>query len=306
LIGPLFVCVALTLISACAYTFFGGLLPYWHGSITSPAGIVHTLFAFFLASQLAFNYVATVITSPGHAPVVPKTPANAALLDQLAEERKPPKGQGFSRYCKSCAAPKPPRSHHCGICGKCVLKMDHHCPWVNNCVGHANHRTFTLFLVYLSFSCAWVAAWSYLPNKERVLLGVNWYSFSDRATLVFTFVITSTISVAVGLMAVWHVYLGFSAQTTIEFYFNRWQATQAGRRGERYLQPYDLGFGRNFADFFGVRVPSKRRLGVLDFLSMGWQAIEPSFKGSRGDGIVYDRNDHQDQFTFLAPSDHNV
>lgn len=29
--------------------------------------------------------------------------------------------------CKKCDSPKPPRTHHCSVCNKCVLKMDHHC-----------------------------------------------------------------------------------------------------------------------------------------------------------------------------------
>ena len=34
---------------------------------------------------------------------------------------------GGARYCKKCAAYKPPRTHHCRRCGHCVLRMDHHC-----------------------------------------------------------------------------------------------------------------------------------------------------------------------------------
>lgn len=33
--------------------------------------------------------------------------------------------------CKKCIAPKPPRTHHCSICNRCVLKMDHHCRILN-------------------------------------------------------------------------------------------------------------------------------------------------------------------------------
>lgn len=29
--------------------------------------------------------------------------------------------------CKKCDYPKPPRTHHCSVCKKCILKMDHHC-----------------------------------------------------------------------------------------------------------------------------------------------------------------------------------
>jgi hypothetical protein len=40
--------------------------------------------------------------------------------------------------CGQCQTYKPPASHHCRICNRCVSKMDHHCPWMNNCVGAAN------------------------------------------------------------------------------------------------------------------------------------------------------------------------
>ena len=40
--------------------------------------------------------------------------------------------------CGQCQTFKPPQSHHCRICNRCVSRMDHHCPWMNNCVGAAN------------------------------------------------------------------------------------------------------------------------------------------------------------------------
>ena len=40
--------------------------------------------------------------------------------------------QGAIRYCDKCEAIKPDRSHHCSVCGACVLKMDHHCKCILN------------------------------------------------------------------------------------------------------------------------------------------------------------------------------
>lgn len=55
--------------------------------------------------------------------------------------------------CGQCQTYKPPASHHCRICNRCVSKMDHHCPWMNNCVGAANLKHFILFLFY-TWTCA--------------------------------------------------------------------------------------------------------------------------------------------------------
>ena len=34
--------------------------------------------------------------------------------------------------CRACRSYKPPGSHHCRICNRCVSRMDHHCPWVSS------------------------------------------------------------------------------------------------------------------------------------------------------------------------------
>ncbi|KAI0978621.1 hypothetical protein GJ496_010652 [Pomphorhynchus laevis] len=49
-------------------------------------------------------------------------------------------------WCKYCNGYKPPRSHHCKKCKRCVILMDHHCPWINGCVGYFNRRIFITYL----------------------------------------------------------------------------------------------------------------------------------------------------------------
>lgn len=71
--------------------------------------------------------------------------------------RPPPNFDSPVSICKSCVSPKPPRTHHCSVCKRCVLKMDHHCPWLNNCVGHFNHRYFYLFCVYMTLGTIFVS-----------------------------------------------------------------------------------------------------------------------------------------------------
>lgn len=51
--------------------------------------------------------------------------------------------------CGQCQTFKPPMSHHCRICNRCISRMDHHCPWMNNCVGANNLSKSEYFITFL-------------------------------------------------------------------------------------------------------------------------------------------------------------
>eukprot|EP00553_Chaetoceros_curvisetus_P001919 CAMPEP_0204618974 /NCGR_PEP_ID=MMETSP0717-20131115/5466_1 /ASSEMBLY_ACC=CAM_ASM_000666 /TAXON_ID=230516 /ORGANISM="Chaetoceros curvisetus" /LENGTH=388 /DNA_ID=CAMNT_0051632845 /DNA_START=123 /DNA_END=1289 /DNA_ORIENTATION=+ len=67
--------------------------------------------------------------------------------------------------CSVCGTYKPPKTHHCRICNRCIAGMDHHCPWMNNCVGIGNLKHFMLFLIYV-----WVAS-----AYALITFGLNYF-----------------------------------------------------------------------------------------------------------------------------------
>jgi hypothetical protein len=64
---------------------------------------------------------------------------------------------------------------------------------------------------------------------------------SERSAIVFAFVIALSVGLAVSVLFFWHLYLVFTAQTTIEFYQNQNRRARARARGEVWLNPFDLG-----------------------------------------------------------------
>jgi len=248
LVGPIFVIIATVLISGVIVIFFRAILPYY-GDYTSFFGLTHIAIGGYFTFCIYFNYFMAIFTSPGGVPEDHKQPNTP---EQTQGETSVKKGQGFSRYCKECKKPKPPRSHHCSICKRCVLKMDHHCPWISNCVGFYNHKYFVLFMFYLWVGCLYVATMSYVPFQVSSDFKVPWKGFSSRGTIIFTFVITVAVSIALGFMLIWQLYLVFTNQTTIEFYFNKYKQSQAKSKGEIYHNPFDLGVRKNLQLFFGL------------------------------------------------------
>jgi hypothetical protein len=94
----------------------------------------------------------TSLTDPGSVPVQAIPSERQRLL------------KDSHSMCGQCQTFKPPGSHHCRICNRCISRMDHHCPWMNNCVGAANLKHFLLFLLY-TWTCAafslGVFGWNY-------------------------------------------------------------------------------------------------------------------------------------------------
>jgi palmitoyltransferase len=252
--GPILVVLAWSLFIAMVYIYFYHLLPTYNFDSFSFPGILITPLGLFILFNLFYNHIMTIFTPPGTIGADVPTPDNIDLL--LSEEANFIKrGLTFGKYCKTCRKPKPPRTHHCHICKRCVLKMDHHCPWVANCVGHGNYRYFFLFLVYLCAGCFFLGALclpSVMMNDARLSREERLRRAPHEGAIFFAMILCITAFFALGAMALLHLYLILTNQTTIELYHNRRLSRSAKARGEIHHNPYDLGRKKNFDAVFGV------------------------------------------------------
>ncbi|EKX31562.1 hypothetical protein GUITHDRAFT_45920, partial [Guillardia theta CCMP2712] len=135
------------------------------------------------------------------------------------------------RLCKTCKLVRPERSHHCSVCGHCVLRMDHHCPFTNCCVGLRNHGYFFLWLAgvwlgsgygsAISFSSFSVCVWTgYLYGVEK-LTPLELDKCIEMGKRSFIFLPALCIFLFMCILGGWHLLLIATNQTTIEFYRNR-------------------------------------------------------------------------------------
>ncbi|KAD6453141.1 hypothetical protein R6Q59_015041 [Mikania micrantha] len=202
-----------------------------------------------LLVMLLWSYFSVVLTDPGGVP-----PNYRPIVDEERGDVDRLTGSEFSslttleptnariRYCRKCNHIKPPRCHHCSVCGRCVLKMDHHCVWVVNCVGALNYKYFLLFLFYTLLETTLVTL-SLLPYfitffSDGEIAG----SPSTLATTFLAFVLNLAFALSVFGFLIMHASLVSGNTTTIEAY-------------EKKTSPkwrYDLGRKRNFEQVFGT------------------------------------------------------
>lgn len=219
-----------------------------NGGLDSLVALAVLLLFHVLLVMLLWSYFSVVFTDPGGVPpnwkpVVDEENGEADLLagsefSQLAGE---PTNLGV-RYCRKCNQLKPPRCHHCSVCGRCVLKMDHHCVWVVNCVGALNYKYFLLFLFYTFLETTLVTL-SLLPHfimffSDEEIPG----SPSSLATTFLAFVLNLAFALSVFGFLIMHISLVAGNTTTIEAYEKK--TTPKWR--------FDLGRKKNFEQVFGM------------------------------------------------------
>ncbi|KIJ62536.1 hypothetical protein HYDPIDRAFT_182622 [Hydnomerulius pinastri MD-312] len=308
------------------------LVNHYIRTLHSTTGFLIHLLVTYTLTFLAFSsLIVCVARDPG--PVSPEKPAveeedndrDDALGLREALMAGPDHDDDYLspvKWCRKCWAPRPERTHHCGLCGRCVLKMDHHCPWLGGkCVGHRTYPAFFHFISCITLLSAYIALiagrafWWSFNNPNSVL---------DQATPVHELFLTAAgviFALVVGSFTIYHMYLISTNQTTLEslspFLLLRhipplpvslrlsdpplehelsYKQRRIVRDAHRAVKLYDLGWRKNWAQVFGW---NKQR---------GWVYRITYGGASKGDGRSFPRNPRAEEIlsklaTRLATAD---
>lgn len=159
--------------------------------------------------------------------------------------------------CETCGLSRPPRTHHCSVCGQCVLRYDHHCPWVANCVGIANHGYFLKFLLFGGLATGVCFALDVYGVASGVAIGWKGPAGAVDAPKVFGMVVgflVAFISFVLCLsMLADQLAAALRNETSCERSTNRFYRIEARRHKMTFKYPYDLGRRENMREIFGPR-----------------------------------------------------
>ncbi|KAI5102984.1 putative palmitoyltransferase ZDHHC16 isoform X1, partial [Silurus meridionalis] len=298
--GVVFVCLVISLTSSVVLIVYLYVLPLIVHTYPTHWVLWHLCYGHWNVVNVVFHYYRAVTTSPGN------SPQEKADFPTVT-------------ICKKCIVPKPARTHHCSICNTCVLKMDHHCPWLNNCVGHFNHRYFFSFCLYMTMGCIYCSisakdmfldAYNAIEvgKKNYIFLPSNASSFffflykyksyyqtpppyftSEEKffhkSLLYLWVLTSSVAVALGGLTIWHAVLITRGETSVERHINRKERKRRKQIGKAFRNPYHQGAINNWKILFGVEKSSHWITRVL----------LPSSHPPHGDGITWDCPPHKHQ-----------
>lgn len=221
----------------------------WFGLGSSP-GLMNAVIYTALAVMCVYNYALAVFTDPGRVP----SNFQPDIEDSSSSVHEVKRKGGDLRYCQKCSQYKPPRTHHCRICRRCVLKMDHHCTWINNCVGLANYKIFFVFVTYAVIACIYsllllLGSLTIVPHRnEQKIEGLL------QAIYVICFLLLVAITVALSYLWSWHLQLILRNQTTIEQLEGVRALWLADKGGDVYIHPYNIGSYENLISVLGPNV----------------------------------------------------
>ncbi|CAG9329274.1 unnamed protein product [Blepharisma stoltei] len=232
--------------------------------LSIPLIFLYTIFHFDLVLIL-WSYIRVVATDPGTIPeyfdFLPNNTTEGLTTDHIEADVYAAK----IGMCNKCHQSRPPRTHHCSICDRCILRMDHHCPWVGNCIGFFNHKYFIQFLVYTSI--------------DLLILGTSsgiklYYSDEDLSIcLLLSTIVGISMFFSLICLSLFHIWLIATNQSSLEVRIGGFNVFDTGSKMNNFKQI----FGSNIISVLlpissasvgnGVYYPVKirRKAGGIDF-----------------------------------------
>ncbi|PBC34906.1 palmitoyltransferase [Apis cerana cerana] len=272
-LGPVFVVMVSLLTASIVYIAYYIGLPYWWEK--SPLmTIILLVIGNWLLVNVCFHYYMGVNVPAGY-------PPEGGLIPEAVS------------ICKKCIKPKPPRTHHCSVCNRCILKMDHHC-----LLGILFIMLFGVEIAYQEFFPAQEPELDGHPvrinNSEIIPMTESLDHLSEeelaeiakkaadtnikewkRRLIVFAALICVATFAALGALTWWHAGLITRGETSIEARINSTETQKYKILGKIYQNPYNFGPRQNWKLFLGI-------IG-----RNWWYVLFPSTHGPYGDGLTW-------------------
>mmetsp|Transcript_27321 Transcript_27321/g.63445 ORF Transcript_27321/g.63445 Transcript_27321/m.63445 type:complete len:260 (+) Transcript_27321:124-903(+) len=177
---------------------------YFWASVFPRASALSNLPPWSLPVLLLHHVACTVLVYRRWILVVTSAPEGAGGLCQEVEEE--------GTECEKCGAVRDSRTHHCGVCRKCIPRMDHHCPYLNRCIGQNNLCDYVRVHITLTYSCLWCGA-----SALSVLLGKRGGEGGYDHPAVVTLVVSVLGAGVCWCLLGWCTMLSWAGWTHIEF-----------------------------------------------------------------------------------------
>ena len=170
--------IFLTLFLISVYVIFelSVILPTIYHNIFTYKEILHLLFGFYAIFNVMGNLYLSMITDTSVDTIICPVMLPAATVQATTADNKSQDLIYYHcnwHYCHQCEVNVPPRSKHCFLCKRCILKHEHHCSFIGRCIGFRNVRYYVCFLVWTwvrKLPSTWSSKTSCLMLLDRSVL----------------------------------------------------------------------------------------------------------------------------------------
>ncbi|XP_061667036.1 palmitoyltransferase ZDHHC16B isoform X2 [Syngnathoides biaculeatus] len=303
--GVAFVTLVILLTTSVVVIVYLYVLPTIVSNYATPWIVWHLCCGHWLLVMVVFHYYKATTTSPGHPPKDNIHIPSVSICKKCINP-KPAR----THHCSICNTCVLKMDHHCrilvtSIACKSILvstyltlththttascvELNTRAAWLNNCVGHFNHRYFFSFCIYMTLGCIYCSVSSRDMFLEAYNAVESYYQTpplpytstetTAHKSIIFLWVLTSSVAIALGGLTLWHAVLIVRGETSVERHINRKERKRLKEQGKAFKNPYHHGKMDNWKRVFGVEIHRHWLTRVL----------LPSSHLPKGDGIIWD------------------